>query len=499
MSLPTRIGRYEVVSALGQGAMGAVYEAVDPLIERRVAVKTINLSLNLSSQERVEFEARFYREAKSAGRLNHPNIVTIYDVGEVDDVAYIAMEYLEGQTLREVLDSGVVLPVGTIAGIGMRIANGLHYAHENQVVHRDVKPANVMITPARDVKIMDFGIAQMPTGSRTQLGTVLGSPKYMAPEQVAGQPTDRRTDIFALGVVLYEMLAGTTPFNGDNLSAIMYRVLNEAPKPPSEVNPRLPVAFDAIVKRALAKRPADRYQSALELAHDLSEHDSGLALEARKVATGVHELVVHAEHARARDDGTVFLPPTRVGERPRRAPRFAAWLTSVQQFRKPLLFAIPLLIVAAYMLTPRPQAPAVPAPAGLLGAPSPNARPSAPAALPALAPPPARNPDAERPPVVTDPLKTASSPVAKPAAKPAAKPSAQPAASKGKATLTFALVPWGDVYVDGKRAGESPPLTRLKLASGKHKIEIRNRGFAPYRRTVTLKEGQSIKIRHKFE
>jgi serine/threonine-protein kinase len=473
--------------------MGAVYEAIDPLIERRVAVKTINLNLKLSNQERDEFEARFYREAKSAGRLNHPNIVTIYDVGETDDVAYIAMEHLEGQTLRDMLDSGVVLPVGTIAGIGMRIANGLHYAHENEVVHRDVKPANVMITPARDVKIMDFGIAQMPTGSRTQLGTVLGSPKYMAPEQVAGQPTDRRTDIFALGVVLYEMLTGTTPFNGDNLSAIMYRVLNEAPTPPSEVNPRIPVEFDAIVKRALAKRPADRYQSALELAHALSEHDSGLALDARKVATGVHEVVVVQADNKPGHDATVFLPPTRVRELPRSAPRLAAWLTNVQAVRKPLLFAIPLLIVVAYMLTPRPQAPAVPAPASLFDAPPPRIPVSAPAPLPAPTPT-----AAERPQVAATPRKTESPPVAKPPAKPSAV-AAKQTTGQGKSTLTFALAPWGEVYVDGKLVGVSPPLTRLKLAPGKHKLEIRNRGFAPYRRTVTLKEGQSIKIRHKFE
>ncbi|MDP3123503.1 MAG: serine/threonine-protein kinase, partial [Thiobacillus sp.] len=198
-----------MVSALGQGAMGAVYKAVDPLIERTVAIKTINL--DLSKDERAEFETRFYREAKSAGRLNHSNIVTIYDVGESGDVAYIAMEYVEGESLREMLDSGVVFPPALIGRIAAQIAGALNYAHENQVVHRDIKPANIMITPNRDVKIMDFGIAQIPTGSRTQLGTVLGSPKYMAPEQVAGEATDGRTDIFALGVVLYEMLTGVTP------------------------------------------------------------------------------------------------------------------------------------------------------------------------------------------------------------------------------------------------------------------------------------------------
>ena len=282
MHSQTRIGRYEVVSTLGQGAMGTVYKAVDPLIERPIAIKTINL--NLSKEERAEFEERFYREAKSAGRLSHANIVTIYDVGETDDIAYIAMEYLEGESLREMLDSGVVLPVEMISRIVARVASALNYAHENHVVHRDIKPANIMIMLNRDVKIMDFGIAQIPTGSRTQLGTVLGSPKYMAPEQVAGQSTDGRTDIFALGGVLYEMLTGVTPFNGDNLSAIMYKILNEEPAPPSTLNPRVPPVFDRIISRALAKRPEDRYQTAREFAHDLRNPDAATPQKVRSAA-----------------------------------------------------------------------------------------------------------------------------------------------------------------------------------------------------------------------
>src|SRR5512143_1173216 len=286
LSQTSKIGRYEVVSALGQGAMGTVYRAVDPLIERTVAIKTINL--NLSKAERAEFEERFYREAKSAGRLNHAHIVTIYDVGETGDSAYIAMEYVEGKSLREMLDSGVVLPVELITRIAARVASALNYAHENHVVHRDIKPANIMITSNRDVKIMDFGIAQIPTGSRTQLGTVLGSPKYMAPEQVAGKPADGRADIFALGVVLYEMLTGTTPFNGDNLSAIMYKILNEEPAPPSTANPRVPPAFDRIISRALAKRPEDRYQTAREFARNLRNPDTTPLQGAHQPAASSH-------------------------------------------------------------------------------------------------------------------------------------------------------------------------------------------------------------------
>src|SRR5512139_1236343 len=455
----TKIGRYEVVSALGQGAMGAVYKAVDPLIERTVAIKTINL--HLSKAERAEFEARFYREAKSAGRLNHANIVTIYDVGETADTAYITMEYLEGESLREILDSGVVLPIEMIGSIAARIASALNYAHENHVVHRDIKPANIMITPNRDVKIMDFGIAQIPTGSRTQLGTVLGSPKYMAPEQVVGQPTDGRTDIFALGVVLYEMLTGVTPFNGDNLSAIMYKVLNEEPAPPSTVNPRVPPMFDRIIGRALAKRPEDRYQTALEFARDLGDRDAVSPQEARRAGNASAKAVLaHRGPPAGQQDATLFLPPHRAtggvalppsgnGEGIRE--KMASIWGSAQLGRNPVLLAIPVLIIAAFVVYSQ------------------------------------RTP----PNKVATPLPTPTVTSAK---------SLPPSiSSKAKATVMFAISPWGEVYVDGKKAGVSPPLTQLKLEPGEHRLEIRNRGFAPYRKTVDLRTAQSIKIRHKFE
>ena len=479
MTSQTIIGRYEVAATLGQGAMGTVYKAVDPLIERTVAIKTINL--NLSKEERAEFEERFYREAKSAGRLNHPNIVTIYDVGEADDIAYIAMEYLDGESLREMLDSGVVLPVDMIGKIAARIADALDYAHKNHVVHRDIKPANIMITPGRDVKIMDFGIAQIPTGSRTQLGTVLGSPKYMAPEQVAGQATDGRTDIFALGVVLYEMLTGTTPFNGDNLSAIMYKVLNEDPAPPSTVNPRVPPFFDRIIRRALAKRPQDRYQTAGEFARDLRIRD-GAPPEAERLPAVGDTPANPGQAGRTQagpHDATVFLPPDKArgviaaasaasGPGTRDKPALRDGLPR----RKPALLAFSLLAVAVfavYVLGPNPApgrmpVPAVPVFEGV-GPPQAAVEPALPAA-----------------------------PVAAPS-KPATAPAAVPQA---KATVSFAISPWGEIFVDGKRVGVSPPFTSLQLEAGKHQVEVRNQAFAPYRDTVNLKPGQSLKIRHKF-
>jgi len=264
----SHLGRYEIISELGQGAMGVVYKARDPLIERMVAIKTINLSLALDEQE--EYEARFYQEAKAAGRLSHPNIVTIYDVGKSGDNAFIAMEFLEGRELRDILDDGRRLPVDQVLDLVAQVARGLAYAHENGVVHRDVKPSNIMVVRDDHVKITDFGIARMATSAvRTQTGMVLGSPKYMSPEQVMGKKIDQRSDVFSLGVMLYEMLAGKAPFLGENINAIMYQTLHTVPPPPSTLNPAVPEMLDFIVAKALAKDLDDRYPDASEFALDL--------------------------------------------------------------------------------------------------------------------------------------------------------------------------------------------------------------------------------------
>lgn len=282
-----QLGRYEITGMLGRGAMGIVYQAHDPLIERTVAIKTISYA-GLTPTEAEDFEKRFFREAKSAGRLNHPNIVTIHDVGHNDDLAYIAMEFLAGQSLRVLLDSGVVLPPRRIADIASAVADGLAFAHSKYIVHRDIKPANIMVLDSGTVKIADFGIALLPSGSLTLEGTAIGSPKYMAPEQVLGQKVDGRSDIFSLGAVLYEMLTGHPPFTGADLNAILYQVLNTAPPLPSAHNASLPQGFDRIVARALAKDPDKRYASAEQMADDLRNyrHTPGLLRNA-SAATSV--------------------------------------------------------------------------------------------------------------------------------------------------------------------------------------------------------------------
>jgi eukaryotic-like serine/threonine-protein kinase len=264
------LGRYKILSVIGQGAMGVVYRAVDPVIDRPVAIKTINLTLN--SDELAEYEARFQQEIKAAGRLNHPNIVTIFDVGKNENCAYMAMELLDGKELKEILAEGGRPSVHDSVDWIAQIASGLALAHEHDIIHRDVKPSNIMIVKGGFAKITDFGIARMTASSvKTMTGLILGSPRYMSPEQVIGKPLDHRTDIFSLGVVLYEILTAEPPFDGDNVNAIMYSTVNHMPSPPSASNADIPPMLDLIVAKALAKSVDERYQSMAEMVQDLNE------------------------------------------------------------------------------------------------------------------------------------------------------------------------------------------------------------------------------------
>jgi len=265
----SKLGRYAIQSELGRGAMGVVYKATDTALERTVAVKTVNMALEREGAEK--YEARFYQEARAAGSLNHPNIVTVYDVGKEGNVAYMAMEFIEGAELRALLASGRALPVSQAVSIAAQVAEGLAYAHQHGVVHRDIKPANIMVLADGPVKITDFGIARMRASNDelTQSGMMLGSPKYMSPEQVIGKRADHRSDIFSLGVILYEMLTGGAPFSGENVTALMYQIVNFVPPAPSAVNPAVPELLNFIVAKMLAKPLEERYQSAQELANDL--------------------------------------------------------------------------------------------------------------------------------------------------------------------------------------------------------------------------------------
>ena len=264
-----QIGRYRILGELGRGAMGVVYRAEDPSLDRVVALKTISLAD--TDEDRKSYEKRFLLEAKAAGKLTHPNIVTIFDYGEEEDLAYMAMELLEGSDLRTRLRQGEIPPLEAVE-IALQVADGLGFAHETGVVHRDIKPGNIMLLERGAVKIMDFGIARMRHADhKTSTGMVLGTPRYMSPEQIAGQPVDQRSDIFSLGTVLYEMLTRTMLFAGDDVNQIAHNLATAEPVPPSRSNPAIPQIVDFITARALKKDPAVRYQDAYEMAADLRD------------------------------------------------------------------------------------------------------------------------------------------------------------------------------------------------------------------------------------
>lgn len=259
------IGRYRIVREIAR-SNDVVYEAEDPVIKRRVAVKELLLPPSLTGEARRERIERFYREAKAAGRLSHPNIVTIHEVGESGGRYFIAMEYLEGHTLRELIQLQGPLPVDRVADIAVQILDALDYAHSQGVVHRDIKPDNIHILPDGRVKITDFGIARIMTDPAiTTDGRVFGTPSYMSPEQIAGRPVDERSDLFSLGVVLYEMLTGRKPFIGDSIVTITYQITTVDPPVPESI----PDGFAGIIMKALAKDASARYQSAKEMAADV--------------------------------------------------------------------------------------------------------------------------------------------------------------------------------------------------------------------------------------
>lgn len=260
------IGRYQIVSELGRGAMGVVYRAVDPNIGRTVALKTMRL--DAAGMEHDEMLRRFHNEARAAGLMNHPNIVITYDADQCDGLFYIAMEYLEGETLQSLISAKKILPAEEIVRIGKQVAAGLDYAHAMKVVHRDIKPANIMITLQNVVKIMDFGISKS-ADTMTRTGQAFGTPFYMSPEQVMGLGVDGRSDLFSLGAMLYEMATGERPFAGEGLMEIIYKIVNEIPIPPCELQKAVHPGMSAVISRCLAKKPDERYQTGAQLAEDL--------------------------------------------------------------------------------------------------------------------------------------------------------------------------------------------------------------------------------------
>ncbi|HQT31959.1 MAG TPA: protein kinase [Thiobacillus sp.] len=319
------IGRYEILDEIGQGAMGTVYRARDPMIERVVAIKTVSIAL--LQQEGADAEARFLREAQSAGRLSHPNIVTIYDVSEADGLAYIAMEYLPGKTLRDIMNQGP-MPLDLILDTITQMAEALAFAHEHGVIHRDIKPANVVITRQHGrIKLTDFGIAHLVNSNHTQTGQMLGSPRYMSPEQAMGRVIDGRSDIFSLGAVLYEMLTGQYAFDGESLPTIIYRVISEMPVPVEVVRPATPASLTQLLASMLSKNPEVRP-------------------DANMLVNSLHALATHAP---------ALPPPPPQVDRISHPLRLLAFTTPVAVF---LLVGVSIIVIEHFIDTPQePQAP----------------------------------------------------------------------------------------------------------------------------------------------
>jgi len=266
------LGRYEVERELGKGAMGAVYLGKDPKISRTVAIKTMALSQEFEDDELVEVKQRFFREAETAGRLTHPNIVTIYDAGEEHDLAYIAMEFLKGSDLSQYIKSASLLPIKQVLSLIQRSADAIDYDHQYNVVHRDIKPANIMWDPETDsLKITDFGIARITDSSKTKTGMVLGTPSYMSPEQLAGKKVTGQSDIFSLGVMLFQMVTGQLPFTGDSMATLMYKIANEKHPAPESINPKVPRCVTIIINRAMEKDVEKRYKRGKQMVDDISK------------------------------------------------------------------------------------------------------------------------------------------------------------------------------------------------------------------------------------
>ena len=311
------LGRYRIDTTLGQGAMGVVYRARDTTIGRVVAIKTLALGREFEGDALIDAQDRFFREAQTAGRLQHPHIVTIFDAGEDQDLAYIAMEFLEGADLAHACSPHQLLPVPLVLSIATRVASALDYAHAHQVVHRDIKPANIMFDPATDtVKVTDFGIARITDANKTRTGLVLGTPSFMSPEQLSGKKIDGRSDLYSLGVTLFQLLTGCLPLRGESLMELMHKIANAEPPDIRQLRPELSPAVASVVAFALQKRPEARYQTGQQFARALQDatHDVACARNTTTVAPAPQAVVYDASRDATGHDvvdfqETVMEPP----------------------------------------------------------------------------------------------------------------------------------------------------------------------------------------------
>ncbi|MFZ6751085.1 serine/threonine protein kinase [Undibacterium sp. Ren11W] len=495
-----RIGRFVYESEIGHGSVGIVYLFRDPLIGRQVAIKVLNPQLSID--QRQLFEKHFIQEARAAGRLNHPNIVTVYDADKTDDLLFIVMERLEGKELSDMLKSGHQFSYRHIADLVGRIANALDYAHEHGVIHRDIKPANIFITEKGAPKVLDFGIASASRQLADADSTLdyddmlerrlLGTPNYMSPEQAKSIEVDARTDIFSLGVVLYQLLCGQLPFKGKDIPELLRAIINEPAIPPQEIKPDVPLRLARIAAKALAKKPEDRYQSAAEMARDLNRYlekerteriiariqqsdlaKPGSELGAGKLERNVTSAIKLSQRQIAYLGAAVLI----VGS--------LLWLTlKAPKHATEIAVSAPPPIEqtasAVNKTEPVPELAKISEPVVAEAA-----------SLPVAAEPPANKQSAAQ-------VKAAATLLAKQnKAKLAATASKPEAPQLSTGAVSIAVSPWGEVYVDGQSRGVAPPLNKLSLPVGKHKIEIKN-GDDNYAVTIDVNTEKEIKVAHHF-
>lgn len=441
---PATIGRFAVAGEIGRGANGVVYAAHDPVLGRDLAIKAIPLALNDAVREKAE--ADFIKEARAVAGLNHPHIVTVFDAGRTDTLAYIAMERLHGRDLHEYLYGGSRLGVRQAAALMARIADAVHYAHKRGLIHRDIKPSNIFLSREMKPKVLDFGVA-LPRSELdpSQHTLLVGTPNYMSPEQARGLAIDARSDVFSLGAILYEMVTGKRAFDAPNVDDLLARLVGEEPVPVNELRPEAPPELVRIIARALAKDIEARYQTAGDLRNDL------------------------AAFAGTREPDTEEVDSPRTGSRPAPASRRqrALWLA---------LAGTVLLAIGTNWWRAREEPP--PPPVAPL----------------ALEPRPAEREPA--PPAEPEPPQPETKAAPAPAPRRVAAAPAAPPPTDG--LISLAIAPWGEVLVNGEPRGVSPPLTTLRLPPGSYAIEVRNGDAPPLKASIEIRAGENRTLRHRF-